>query len=43
MVYYFCQGMYLHVCSGDFMFTLDSRSANSWERNYPFGFLLVLF
>ena len=38
MVYYFRHCMSLHVCPGD-IFILDSRLANFWERNCPFGFL----
>ena len=34
--------MSLHVCPGE-IFVLDSRLANLWERNCPFGFLLVVF
>ena len=33
--------MSLLVCPGE-IFILDSGSANFWERNCPFGFLLVL-
>ena len=36
------KSMSLHVCPGEF-YILDSRSANCWERNCPFGFLLVVF
>ena len=44
MVYYFYQYMSLHVCPGDFfIIILDSRLANVWKRNCPFGVLLVAF
>ena len=42
MVYYFCHCMSLHVCPGE-IFILDSRFVNFWERNCPFGILLVVF
>ena len=42
VVYYFCHYMYLHVCPSE-MLILDSRLASFWERNWPFGFLLVVF
>ena len=38
MVYYFCHGMSLHVCPVEiFIWPIF------WERNCPFGFLLVVF
>ena len=43
LVYYFWHCMSLHVCPGNFFFILDSRLAIFWERNCPFGFLLVVF
>ena len=41
-VYCFCHCMSLHVYPGE-IFILDSHLANFWERNCPFGFLLVVF
>ena len=37
-----CLCMSMHVCPGE-SFILDSRSANFWEINCPFGFLRVVF
>ena len=42
MVDYFCHCMSLHVCAGKILI-LDSRLAYVWERNCPFGSLLVVF
>ena len=42
MVYYFCHFISLHVHPCE-IFILDSHLANFWERNCPFGFLLVVF
>ena len=41
VVFYFCHCLSLHGCPGE-IFTLDSRLAYFWERNCPFGFLLVV-
>ena len=35
--------VYLCMYIGMINFILDSRLANFWERNCPFGFLLVVF
>ena len=42
MVYYFCHCMSLHVCSGEFLFWIAFWLI-VWERNCPFGFLVVVF
>ena len=34
--------MSLYVCPGE-TFIMNSRFSNFWERNCPFGFLLVVF
>ena len=39
--YYFCHCMSLYVSPGKFF--LDSGLTNFWERDCPFGFLLVVF
>ena len=35
--------LYVLACTSWWVFILDSRLANCWERDYPFGFLLVVF
>ena len=41
MVYYFSHCMSLHVCPGELLFWITVSPI--WERNCPFGFLLLNF
>ena len=42
LYFYFTISITVFVCPGEF-FILNSRLANFWERNCPFGFLFVVF